>query len=62
MSKIIAPEGEPGDGLDDDVRCRWAAEHDRYRPDRADFKPTAAEGARIARGRELLANSNDDLR
>lgn len=62
MSKIIAREEPVGAGLDDDIKCRWAAEHYRDRPDRADFKPTAAEWARIVRGRELLANSNDDLR
>lgn len=40
--------------LSDDVACRWAAEHYRDRPDRADFTPTPAERARIERGNEIL--------
>ena len=44
-------EGTVGEGLDDTQRCLNAADHAAAAG--ADFTPTAAEAARIERGREL---------
>jgi hypothetical protein len=58
VGRIVAT-AEKNPDLSDAVACRWAAEHYRTRADRADFTPTSAERARIARGEEIL---RDQLR
>lgn len=60
MAKVCASEGAVGDGLEDALHCRAAAEHARDRRD--ECAPTAAEAARIQRGQELIARENEDLR
>lgn len=60
MGKVHASEGAPGDGLEQDLHCRAAAEHARDRRDQC--TPTAGEVARIQRGQELIARENEDLR